>query len=212
MRYTDCMQKQHWRRINFGLLAVIILINGYILMTPLIPAISYWWHARDPHATKQLTERLHEAKPPSTATADTAFRAGPNHDGLIIPKMLLDTPLIEGPMSDSFNLLNKGAWRLPIASSPDKGGNTVIAGHRFSYTGPRGVFYYLNKLEPGDEVGLWYHGTRYLYKVQSTRTVAATEVSVQQPTSETRLTLYTCTPLWNPVSRLVVVATPEKTS
>jgi sortase A len=122
--------------------------------------------------------------------------------------MLLETPLVEGPKRDSFALLNKGAWRLPFASSPDKAGNTVIAGHRFSYTGPRGIFYFLNKLEPGDDIGLWYQGKLYRYRVESSRTHAATDTYVQEPTEDTRLTLYTCTPLWNPVNRLVVVAKP----
>ncbi len=212
------MRDIHWRRLNLGLFIAILVINGYIILMPLLPAISFWWHSRDPQATQVYSDRLYESSPPSssenpaTTPKDVAFRAGPYADGLVIPKMLLDTPLVEGPMSDSFALLKAGAWRLPISAAPDEGSNTVIAGHRFSYTGPRGVFYYLDKLSVGDEIGLWYQGTLYLYSVSSTRTVPATEVSVQEPTSDTRLTLYTCTPLWNPVDRLVVVATPKEAS
>lgn len=200
-----------WRRANRALLAAIIGVNMYVIAQPFLPKASYWWQ------TTHATPLIKDNKPVSVAEASTilaksepqAFHANEQHDGLVIPRMLLDTPLIEGPERNSFRLLNKGAWRLPFASSPDKGGNTVIAGHRFSYTGPRGIFYYLDKLQIGDEIGLWYQGKLYLYAVESSKTVPATEVSVQQPTTDTRLTLYTCTPLWNPKERLVVVAIPK---
>ncbi len=215
------MMQRRWRRANTVLFVAIILINGYIIATPFLPNLTYWWQRRGSNnAEKALTQRL--IKPvksanntsssaqntPNTPVPAEVFQADASHDGLIIPKMLLDTPLIEGPQSNSFKLLNKGAWRLPFASSPDNGGNTVIAGHRFSYTGPRGIFYFLNKLAPGDDIGLWYKGALYRYKVESTKTHAATDTYVQEPTTDARLTLYTCTPLWNPTDRLVVVAKP----
>ena len=84
----------------------------------------------------------------------------------------------------------------------------VVAAHRFSYTGPRGLFYFLDKLQVGDEIGIQWNGQLYTYQVVSSSVVPPTEVSVQGATSDTRLTLYTCTPLFNPVNRLVVVAKP----
>jgi|JI6StandDraft_1071083.scaffolds.fasta_scaffold01674_12 LPXTG-site transpeptidase (sortase) family protein len=210
IRYTyHYMSRQFYHRGSHVLLALIILINGYIIALPFAPTLWYWWQTKSQSTAggKPLTVRAASAK----AVKDTpqAFHADAHHDGLVIPRMMLNTPLFEGPEKDNFNLLNKGAWRLPFASTPGEGGNTVIAGHRFSYTGPRGVFYYLDKLRANDEIGLWYKGKLYLYSVQSSRTVKATEVSVQQPTDDARLTLYTCTPLWNPTDRLVVVATPK---
>jgi len=194
-----------YRRANNFLLAAIIVVNGYIIAAPLLPGVWYWWQTRDNSHAQQLSTKIAAAPKPSDSTPPQSL---PNE--LIIPKMLVDTPIVEGPMRNSFNLLNKGAWHLPISSSPDKGGNMVIAGHRFSYTGPRGIFYYLNKLVPGDEIGIRWNGVMYSYTVQSSRMVPPTEVSVQEPTTDTRLTLYTCTPLWNPVNRLVVVATPKE--
>ncbi|PID98699.1 hypothetical protein CSA80_05175 [Candidatus Saccharibacteria bacterium] len=195
-----------WHRANSVLLTAIILVNSYIIALPLLPSASYWWQNRGGKAEKALTERL--TKPHAVQNSPDVFHADASHNGLIIPKMLLDTPLIEGPEQNSFKLLNEGAWRIPFSSTPDKGGNTVIAGHRFSYTGPRGIFYFLNKLQAGDDIGLWYNGTLYRYRVESSRTHAATDTYVQESTNDTRLTLYTCTPLWNPTQRLVVVAKP----
>jgi sortase (surface protein transpeptidase) len=40
--------------------------------------------------------------------------------------------------------------------------------------------------------------------------VSAADASIEVPTTDTRLTLYTCTPLWNPQNRLVVIATPKE--
>jgi sortase A len=193
-----------YKRANNILFAAIFLVNGYVISAPFLPGVWYWWQTRNDTRVQQLTDMISATPKP----VDT--EAAPLPNTLIIPRMLIDTPIVEGSMKDSLKLLDKGAWFLPISSSPDKGGNTVIAGHRFSYTGPRGIFYYLNKLVPGDDIGIRWNGTMYHYTVRSSRTAASTEISVQEPTEDTRLTLYTCTPLWNPVNRLVVVATPEK--
>lgn len=186
-----------WRRANIVLLSIIILVNGYVICAPLWPQIHFWIVSRG-HSTASQNLELKITKPKSSS----------KNNVLIIPKMLLETPVIEGGMGSAYSNLNKGAWRLPISSQPDAGGNTVIAGHRFSYTGPHGVFYYLDKLKVGDEIGLRWQGKMHHYRVTSTDTVPATQVSVQAPTNDERLTLYTCTPLWNPVNRLVVVAKP----
>jgi len=126
--------------------------------------------------------------------------------------MMLNSPTLEGPESNWFNLLKAGIWRWPDSSTPDKGGNTVFLAHRFSYTGPHGAFYYLDKLKPGDEIGVIWNNKTYTYKVASSREVPPTETSIEDNTTDARLTLFTCTPLWNPKDRLVVVAELEKQS
>jgi len=126
--------------------------------------------------------------------------------------MLLDQPTIEGPEKDWFSLLKQGIWRWPASSTPDKGGNTVFLAHRFSYTGPHGAFYYLNKLKISDEIGVIWNNVTYTYKVVSSTEVAPTDTSIEDSTADARITLFTCTPLWHPVNRLVVVAKLESKS
>lgn len=197
------MNEHRWHKINVGLLVAIILVNVYTIALPWLPALRYNLQTRhNPKTTLSVGEYV--------KNTPTNLSPGDNH--LIIPRLLIDTELVEGPMSNSFALLNKGAWRLPIGVDPSKPGNTVIAGHRFSYTGPRGIFYGLDKLQVGDQIGIRWDGTLYTYAVESSQMHAATDVYVEQPTDDTRLTLYTCTPLWNPVNRLVVVAKPVKGS
>jgi LPXTG-site transpeptidase (sortase) family protein len=78
-------------------------------------------------------------------------------------------------------------------------------------TGGYGPFRGLAQLRPGDEV-LLYVGDQevYVYKVDSVKTVKATDVEVVYPATEPILTLITCVN-WDPVQgryndRLVVVA------
>ena len=66
--------------------------------------------------------------------------------------MLLDQPILEG--RDTYAVLNHGILRWPASSTPDKGGNTVLIGHRFTYSHPQGVFYYLDKVKVGDKLSV----------------------------------------------------------
>lgn len=186
-------------RINSLLFAAIIVVNLYIICAPLLPALILWTDKRT-----GTEARLH-----SLITAPTGQSQTPTLPGnrIIIPGMALDAPIIEGRDARA---LHDGPWRRPKGSTPDKGGNTVIAAHRFTYTQPKGSFYHLNILKPGDEIGVFWLGVRYRYQVTETKTVPATESGIEAPTTRPRLTLYTCTPLWLPKDRLVVIATPIK--
>lgn len=188
-------------RINTGLLSLIILINGYIIAAPLVPTLSYWWSEHFNHTSQKLEKQL---TAPSHSTPGDSV---PKENRLIVPSMQLDAEIFEGP---SATTLRKGLWHRPASSTPDKGGNTVIAGHRFTYTDPQGVLYYLNKVAVGDTIGLYWNGVKYVYTVTEVRVVPPTEVSVEAPTSDNRLTLYTCTPLWSPHDRLVVIAEEQE--
>lgn len=188
-----------FHRANNALLALIIVINAYIIAAPLLPQLNYWWQSHHTAKRAQLTQLIH---PAATATKPAA----PQPNSLIIPTMLLNQPTLEGPESNWFNLLYKGIWRWPASSTPDKGGNTVFLAHRFSYTGPHGAFYYLDKLKIGDEIGVVWNNKTYTYDVTSSTEVPPTDTAIENNTSDSRITLFTCTPLWHPVNRLVVVA------
>jgi LPXTG-site transpeptidase (sortase) family protein len=193
------------KKVNHVLLAAIILINAYIIAAPFAPAVLFWWQNHHTNRQQILTTQIHQTAPGSAAASTPTSQ--PNH--LTVPAMLLDTPILEGPVSQQYQILDKGIWRLPFTSTPDKGGNTVIVGHRFTYTTPKGIFYYLNKVQVGDEIGVVWNNKSYLYKVSSVSVVPPTQTGVQDDTPDARLTLYTCTPLWNPKDRLVVVAERE---
>ncbi len=187
-------------RINTVLLGLIIVINGYLLIMPFYPRLVYWWqnHTHSPVSTSALNKRI----------VDTSGDDIPSENRLVVPSMHLNDQIFEGK---DLSVLRNGPWRLPYTSTPDKGGNTVIVGHRYTYTNPRGTFYSLDRVQIGDRIGIFWQHKKYVYRVASVQTVKPDAVSVEAPTTDSRLTLYTCTPLWLPKDRLVVTANLEST-
>lgn len=195
-------------KINNLLLVLIVVINGYVAVAPVLPAIIFRWQSHE-GKQQQLNREIH----PVGATKNTpnpapVAAAQPNH--VVIPSMLLDQPILEGPVAQTYKILDKGIWRWPRGSTPDKGGNTVLIGHRFTYTNPRGVFYYLNKVSIGDEIGVFWNSKEYLYKVVTINVVPPTDTAIEDASAQAELTVFTCTPLLLPKDRLVVVADLEQ--
>ncbi len=185
-------------KVNNLLLALIIIIDGYVIAAPLLPTVTFNWQKHQ-GKQQQLEREIHQSKPlPPTS---------PQPNQVTVPSMLLDQPVLEGVVSQQYKTLDRGIWRWPKSSTPDKGGNTVLIGHRFTYTNPRGVFYFLNKVKMGDEIGITWSSKKYLYTVTNIAEVAPTNTTIEDNTSQAQLTLFTCTPLWLPKNRLVVVAT-----
>jgi sortase A len=207
------------RHVNTALFVLIVAINLYLIVAPLVPGVLLRIEKSDHTHGQKLSGQLHQPVPssadgnlsvnsPATAprTPPPSVPGVPAENRLVVPSMLLDTPIFDG---NDISTLRKGLWRRPNTSTPDRGGNTVIVGHRFTYTNPRGLFYSLDKVQRGDEMAVFWQGKRYLYRVTRTVVVAPTEVEVEAPTDNPQLTLYTCTPLWRPTERLVVVADLE---
>ena len=174
------------------------MVNLYIILAPFAPNAWLWWQTKHGERVVQLAQQLQ--KPP-----DPVPRHRPNQ--LIIPAITLDQPVYDG--TNMYATLAKGIWRYPLGSTPDKGGNTVLLGHRFTYTNPRGVFYFLNKVQNGDELGVIWNDTTYRYRVTETLIVPPSQTSILAQTAAPTLTVYTCTPLWWPHDRLVIIAHPE---
>ena len=184
-------------RINTGLVVLIILINAYVIVMPFLPAILFRFQKHGNQAqtiTKVVTQKPRPDSIPSDA-----------HE-LLVPSMVLDATINEG---SSISTLRQGLWRIPHSSTPDKGSNTVIAAHRYTYTNPRGMFYHLDQVHIGDPIAILWNGKKYTYTVTETKQVPPSAVEVEAATDNPQLTLYTCTPLWNPKDRLVVVARLE---
>jgi LPXTG-site transpeptidase (sortase) family protein len=185
-------------RINTLLLVAIILINGYIVVLPVIPGMLFWLEKRDGTRQSQLEKNIRTPLP------DTAGETKSNREHrLTIPSMLLDESVHKGPDART---LRQGLWHRPTTSTPDKESNTVIVGHRLTYTDPKGTLYNLGKVRVGDDIGLTWGGKKYLYRVTHTKVVASSAIEIEASTSKPRLTIYTCTPLWLPKDRLVVIA------
>ncbi|HSD55648.1 MAG TPA: class E sortase [Candidatus Saccharimonadales bacterium] len=183
-------------RVNSLLLVAILLINGYIIILPVIPKVAFWLQSNNKQHIRQLEKNV--------TVPVAANQVRPTENRLIAPSMVFDQQIFEGK---SMATLKKGLWRRPNTSTPDKGSNTVIVGHRLTYSNPRGTLYNLDKVHVGDDLAVWWNGKRYHYSVTKTKIVTPDQISVENPTDNPQLTIYTCTPLWLPKDRLVVIAT-----
>lgn len=124
---------------------------------------------------------------------------------ITIPALKVDSPVYGGT---SIDFLEKGTWLRPNGSTPDKGGNTVIVGHRYTSQDwfGKNTFYDLPDVEVGDLIEVVWEGKEYVYKIFLTDTVKPDAVEIEAPSSENILTIYTCTPLWSGHNRFVVKA------
>jgi LPXTG-site transpeptidase (sortase) family protein len=190
-------------KVNSVLLAIIILLNCYVIAAPFIPSLIFSLQAKGKQH-QQLSRQIDNIK------SGTSVAGSESGNRVIIPAMLLNQPILEGSIANQYKTLNSGIWHWPNAGSPATGGNTVLIGHRFTYTNPRGVFYFLNKVSLGDLIGVYWNSKQYLYKVVSTQVVQPNDKAVENNTVNPELTLFTCTPLLLPKDRLVVVADLEK--
>lgn len=184
------MKLSKLRRFNNFLSGLIIVLCLYIIATPWLPELSFWWRSKGTQPVLIQAEK--------TGTTVTY----PKDNTLVVPSLGLQELIHEG---DSEAVLAKGVWRRPKTSSPEKGSNTVLAGHRFTYSNPA-VFYHLDKMRVGDEIILYWQSKKYSYEVSRIYEVLPSAVEVEQYTQEPGLTLYTCTPLWTSKYRLVVQA------
>lgn len=180
-------------RINNMLTVVVLLLGFYLVAMPFWPQVSY--------ATGKITKKYSDTTQFEVDT-QTKQEVIPKDNRLIIPQIGLDELVHE---SNSASVLQKGIWHRPRTSTPDKGGNTVLVAHRFTYNSPA-LFYHLDKLKVDDNLTVTWGGKRYDYQVRDIKTVEPTAVEIEKNTSEQILTLYTCTPLWTAKQRLVITA------
>ena len=181
------------KTINDGLTLFVAVLAVYILLSPFIPRLTFWekQHTGVVKALNKVITQVEKKHAPF-----------PTDNRIIIPSMALDEHIYE---SNSEYILSKGVWRRPLSSTPDKGGNTVIIGHRFTYHNSA-VFYNLDKVKLNDNLAVYWNHEMYTYTVRSVFVVTPTEIALENNTMDPILTLYTCTPLWTSKQRLVVQA------
>lgn len=138
--------------------------------------------------------------------------ASPDETGnrIVIPKIGVDIEYGPGEIA----LDNGAQWRWPERGNPRDGGNFIIAAHRFTLaatpqqTVRQSPFYHVDKLEVGDQLIVDYEGKRYGYEITELTDVTPNQVEIEAPTTEDRLTLYSCGLGGADDMRLVVFAKP----
>jgi len=129
---------------------------------------------------------------------------------VIIPKIGVNIAYDTGTVS-----LNRGAeWRYPDRGNPEKGGNFILAAHRFSIqptpalTIEKSPFYNIDKLGVGDKIVVDYNGKRYGYAVQEIKSVPPTAIEIENPSDTAKLTLYSCSLDGADADRVVLISKP----
>jgi sortase A len=133
-----------------------------------------------------------------------------NDNRIIIPKIGVNISYGEGEKS-----LNNGAWwRYPERGNPEKGGNFILAAHRFEIqptpqaTWEKSPFYRIEQLSIGDEVIVDYNGKRYGYKIDERKDVKPDQIEIEAASQTPKLTLYSCTLGGAKDGRIVLIAKP----
>ena len=115
---------------------------------------------------------------------------------IYLPKLKLNLPYKAGDAS----VLNNNIWhRLPERGDPKKGGNFILAGHRFELgfspgeTRYKSPFYRLDQIVVGDKIYVDFAGERYEYHVSRRFVVGPNETTIENPSKTAKMTLYSCT-------------------
>jgi sortase A len=184
------------RRLNNILSVLVFLFALYLIVWPFLPKLEYWWKSFT-HNDPPLVKIVKSNEPNEIIPTDNT---------LVIPSIHLQKTIYDGLPYPS---LAKGVWHSSHSSTPDRGSNTVMAGHRFTYNGFQkgaSTFYDLDKVNKGDDIVVYWQHKRYNYKVFDTFIVSPSQISIEAPSTQPEITLYTCSPLWTSISRLVVQA------
>ncbi|HTT88712.1 MAG TPA: class E sortase [Acidimicrobiales bacterium] len=122
-------------------------------------------------------------------------------DHLVIPAINLSRYVVQGVDESD---LQMGPGHYPGTPLPGQPGNVGIAGHRTTFGAP---FFRLNEVSRGDLILLTdTSGTTWVYSVVHQWVVSPNDTAVLDPTRDAMLTLTTCNPRFEAISRLVVRA------
>jgi len=144
----------------------------------------------------------------------------PNTDfSIVIPKIAAIAPITADVDSQNpqefLSVLKKGVAHAKGTAYPGEEGNVYLFAHStdafFNVSKYNAVFYLIGKLQQGDEVDIYYKGTRYIYKVYETKIVDSNATEYLGKIAEgNTLTLQTCYPPGTTFRRLIVLASLSK--
>jgi len=134
---------------------------------------------------------------------------------IVIPKIRVNANVVKNV--DPFDsriyqkALTKGVAHAKGSGLPGFPGNVFIFAHSainwYQASQYNSIFYLTNKLEPGDEIFIYYKGSKYRYSVTEKKIVAASEINyLTNNLNTTSLTLMTCWPPGSDLNRLIILA------
>jgi sortase A len=118
-------------------------------------------------------------------TPRPAVKNGDVLDRLEVPRLGISVAVLQGTNS---RVLRLGAGNIAGTALPGDLGNSGIAGHRDTF------FHELKDIRQNDGIQLQTETGRFRYEVDWVKVVAADDLSVLAPSTESALTLVTCYP------------------
>jgi sortase A len=180
--------------------AAVMTLSGLLLITD--AGVTLAWQEPLSALTagrEQATLERELADPPRRVVERRPLR-GDSIGRIALPAIDRSYFMVEGTDTDT---LRKGPGHYPKTPLPGEPGTVGIAGHRTTYGAP---FRHIDRLDPGDRIVLEMPYATFTYRVQRTRIVPATEVSVTDGVGYKRLILSACHPLYSAAQRIVVFA------
>ncbi|MEU7524346.1 class E sortase [Saccharothrix sp. NPDC042600] len=195
-----------------------VLMNVGLAMV-LFVAYETWGKVGEVDAGQHsLEQRLEQAwTPPGSPPTDAdPYPAGAGQPPIVgrlhLPALGLRLVVVDGVSTAD---LRFAPGHYPDSAMPGEVGNMAVAGHRTP-----GIFWDLDRLEPGDVAVVETADRWYVHRVTGVRVVAPTAAEVVAPVPDrpgaaptvAMLTLTTCNPKWDNYERLVVHARLDRVS
>ena len=142
----------------------------------------------------------------SAFTGQSPQRISGQPESLTIPSVNISLPIYPAKITGNrWEQTTKGISFLSTSALPGNAGNSILYGHNWpNLLGP------LHKVKPGQKVYVRYGTITHSFTIHYVGVVNGDDVSVIAPTSDVRLTLYTCTGFLDQ-KRLVVTALRDDT-
>jgi sortase A len=187
-------------RAALRFVASVMMVSGALLITD--AAITLLW--QEPVSAFVAERQQAKLKDALFDPPDRVLRREPLEGDAIarieIPAIGVSEYVVEGTDTGD---LRKGPGHYPETPLPGDPGTAAIAGHRTTYGAP---FRNIDDLERGGVIRVDMPDGRFVYRVEETKIVDDSDLSVLEPVGHRRLMLSACHPLYSAAERVIVFA------
>jgi sortase A len=190
---------------------IFILIVGLLLIVIFWPVIK----VEIKYGFDQMSHVRYSVDITEEGSFDKPLAVPDTDLSIVIPKIAAVAPIIENvdPLNKSeyLSALKSGVAHVKGTPLPGENGNVFIFTHSedifYNVTGYNTVFYLLDKLTKGDEIFIYYRGTKIKYLVDEVKVVNPKDIQYSTDNAEENtLTLQTLYPPGINFKRLLITA------
>ena len=187
-------------RAGLRFLASVLIVSG-VLLIGVTAATLLWQEPVSAVMAERQQSKLEEdlADPPPRVLKKEPL-PGDAIGQIEIPAIGVKDYVVEGTDTDN---LRKGPGHYPETPLPGQRGTAAIAGHRTTYGAP---FRHIDELKRGQVIEIDLPDGRYVYRVERTKIVDDSDVSVLRRRPYDRLVLSACHPLYSAAQRIIAFA------